>query len=44
MERDKRSSVMPIPLLESKVGKLESAVREMIRIDLEEIKESPRPD
>ena len=41
MDRDKRSSVMPIPLLESEVGKLESALREMIRIDLEEIKESP---
>ena len=41
MDRDKRPSVMPIPLLESEVGKLESDVRKMIRIDLEEIKESP---
>ena len=41
MERDKRSSVMPIPLLESEVGKLESDVRKMIGIGLDEIKESP---
>ena len=41
MERDKRSSVMLIPLLESEVDKLESGVIEMIGIDLEEIKESP---
>ena len=41
MERDKRSTVMPIPLLESEVSKLESDVRKMIGIDFEEIKESP---